>query len=366
MKERKVNLDYLNLYQEIPLFCALIASSLLRSKPCQETGRVLIVNTCLIGEFAASIPAIRDYIERHDETTVDLIVSPPLKQLAEKIRGVRNVYVAKSLYGRNNEKRGIAEQEFDAYDTIFVMRISRDAFRLIRKISTSKIRTGLREYAGYALHLWGSLLNRKSPKQWRELNFEMLGEETREMSFDEIFDFSESEHADIAQLAELQTEKKKIIIHTGAGWIMKKWKNEKWVALLEMLHQLGEFRFIFVGGGEDASDYEAISSQLSFPTYSLIGKINLLQLLLVLRQGDCFIGTDSGPKNMAHLVDTRSLTIFGPGPHFYLPWSNHDIAIDKSRGRGLYQMFFYKKHGFIDEVTVDDVYEAFKNVLWKQ
>lgn len=364
MKERKVNLDYLNLYQEIPLFCALIVSSLFRHKPPQKTGRVLIVNTCLIGEFAASVPAIRDYIMRNEGMTIDLMVSPPLKELAEKIRGVEKVHVAKSLYKRQNEKSEHAEQVFSTYDTVFVMRISRDAFRLIRKISAIKIRTGLREYSGYALHLWWSLLSRTLPKQWRELNFEMLGGEVREMPFDELFEFSESDFAGVAQLAELQTEQKKIIIHTGAGWVMKKWENEKWVELLMKLHQLGDIRFVFAGGGEDADDYEYIASKLEFPTHSLINKITLLQLLFVLHQSDYFIGTDSGPRNMAHLAQTPTVAIFGPGPHFYMSWSTADVAIDKSRGRGLYQMFFYKKHGFIDKITPDEVYEAFKNTLW--
>jgi len=366
MKGRKVNTGYLNLYQEIPLFCALALRSFFRAKLREKTGRVLIVNTCLIGEFAASIPAIRDYLQRHEGVVIDLMVSPPLKPLAEKIRGVRRVYVATSLYRRENETGVDADQQFDSYDTIFVMRISRDAFLLIRNIAAGKIRTGLREYSGYALHLWGSLLTRTRPKQWRALNFEMLGGELKESSFDEIFEFSESELSEIAQRAELQTTQKKIIIHTGAGWIMKKWKNEKWIELLQRLHQLNDVRFIFVGGGEeDAADYTHISSKLAFQTYSLINNIGLLELLLVLHQGDYFIGTDSGPRNMAHLAGTPTVAIFGPGPHFYMPWRTTDVAIDKSRGRGLYQMFFYKKHGFIDDISVDEVYEAFKNTLWK-
>ena len=363
MKKRKVNLDYLNLYQEIPLFCALIVSSFFRKKARHITGNVLIVNTCLIGEFAASVPAIRDYIERNENVAVDLMVSPPLKPLAERIRGVRGVYVARSLYGRRIEGTERAEQTFAVYDKIFVMRISGDAFRLVRRISFGAIRTGLLEYGGYAIHLWGSILNRKVPKQWVELNFKMLGGALRNLSFDEIFQFLESDYADVARLEALQTTGKKVIIHTGAGWVMKKWDTDKWIELLNRVRHLGDVRLIFVGGAEDADDYAVIAAKLKSPSYSLIGTIDLLQLLLVLRQSDYFIGTDSGPKNMAHLADTRSVAILGPGPHFYMPWSKKDAVIDKSHGRGLYQMFFAKKNGFIDQITADEVYEAFKK-LW--
>jgi ADP-heptose:LPS heptosyltransferase len=292
------------------------------------------------------------------------MVSPPLKSLAERIRGVGVVYVARSLYGRRNEETERAEQEFVAYDEIFVMRISTSAFRLIRSMSSGVIRTGLREYSVYALRLWVSLFRRKAPKQWKELSFEMLGGTIRTIPFDDLLQCTESDYADIARLEMLQTVEKKVIIHTGTAWVMKKWDNEKWAALLSRLQNLGSMRFIFVGrGDEDADDYAAIALRVGFPIYSLIGN-DLLQLLLVLRRSDYFIGTDSGPRNLAHLADTRSLTILGPGPHFFMPWNKQDVVIDKSRGRGLYQMFVAKKSGFIHHISVEEVYEAFKSHLW--
>ncbi len=365
MKEKRINLDYLNLYQEIPLFCALVLNNLFRTKPVQKTNGVLIVNTCLIGEFAASLPAIRDYLQRNEGVEVDLMVSPPLKSLAEKVRGVRNVYVARSLYSRSIEEYGDAYQQFAAYDTIFVMRVSRDAYRLIQSVSAREIRTGLREYSGYALHLWGSLLYRRPPKQWREINFEMLGGTVHDVPFDEIFRFSQNDYDAVSRLEALQTMHKKVVIHTGASWPMKKWGADKWVAFLCRARELGDIRLVFVGGDEAEDDYNLISSQLDFDTYSLINKIDLAQLLLVFRLCDYFVGVDSGPRNMAHLTDTRTVAIFGPGPHFYMPWSTEDISIDKSGGRGLYQMFFYKKHGFIHQITADEVYNAFKS-LWNR
>lgn len=364
MKERRINLDYLNLYREIPLFCALVLSSFSRTKPRQKTGRVLIVNTCLIGEFAASLPAIRDYINRNEDLAVDLMVSPPLKTLAGRVRGVRNVYIAKSLYGRRIEEVERAEQQFAVYDTVFVMRISDDAYRLLRRISAGEMRTGLKEYSGYAIHLWTSVLFRKPPKQWMELNFEMLGGTLKDIPFDNIFQFAQSDYDAVKSLEALRTTQEKVIIHTGAGWVMKKWSTGAWVAFLRKAQTLGDLRFIFVGGKEDADDYAAIASQLDFPVYSLIGRIDLLQLLLVLRESDYFIGVDSGPRNMAHVADTRSVSILGPGPHFYMPPNKKDVVLDKSRGRGLFQMFFRTRHGFTEQITADEVFEAFKNKIW--
>ena len=362
MNVRKVNLEYLNLYQEIPLFCALTLRNLFRKKPHGRTGRVLIVNTCLIGEFAASLPAIRDFIQRNSQDAVDLVVAPPLKELAERVRGVKNVYTAKSVYGRSVEREQQPAQEFGAYDTIFVMRMSAEVYRLLRTIPATRLHSGLKEYSRYALHVGKSLLLRRRPKQWVELNFEMLGGVLKRVPLDEIVEFIPEDEEVVEKLAVLQTAEKKVLIHTGTSWSMKHWDTGKWVALLKRLHREGDTRFIVVGGKEDEEDCAYIASHLEFPVYSLIGQVSLPQLLLVMQRSEYFIGVDSGPKNMAHLADLRSVSIFGPGPHFYLPLDPRDIAIDRTRGGGVWQMFFYAKKGFIHQITVDEVYDAFKKV----
>ena len=158
-----------------------------------------------------------------------------------------------------------------------------------------------------------------------------------------MFQFSESDHADVARLEALQTPQIKIIVHTGAGWVMKKWIPTNGLNFSTGCDVSAAYASFSSGGAEDADDYAVIAAKLKFPAYSLIGTINLLQLLLVLRQSDYFIGTDSGPRNMAHLADTRSVAILGPGPHFYMPWDTRDIELDASRPRTVSDVLFKKK-----------------------
>ena len=362
MRVRRVNTEYFNLYKEIPLFCALVLRSFFRSRPTEPTNRTLVVNTCLIGEFAASLPAVRDYIVRHPHTTVDLMVAPPLRPLAERVRGVGQVYTARSLYGRKSEGASEAAERLGPYDQIFVMRISPDVYRILSRVTAGRVRTGLREYSGYALHLWGSLLSRRLPKQWSTLNFEMLGGKEKHIPFEDIIDYSPEDDARVGALEPFHGAGKRIIIHTGASWLMKHWRADRWTALLERLHALGNISFIFVGGEGDRAEHEAIAAKLPFKVYSLIGSIDLLDLSLVLRKSDYFIGVDSGPRNLAHLVGLRSVCIFGPGPHFYMPSDPRDIVLDKTRGRGVLQMFFYSRHSLIDQISVDEVYDGFMKV----
>jgi len=357
-----INWEYLNLYQEIPLFVALKLRSLFRRR-AHATGRTLIVNACLVGEFATSVPAIRDYIMRHPEAAVDLMVSPSLASFARHVRGVHTVYTARSLYGRRVERERGDEQKLGSYDHIFVMRVSADVYQKLIGVRAGEIRTGLYEYSGYALHLWGSLLGRRRPKQWRELNFEMLGGTPRAFTFEELFEADTEDIARIRALPEFSMTERNVVIHTGVNWSMKHWSTDAWAAFLIKAHTLGNIRFIFVGGTGDEKDYAAIAAKLDFPLYSLIGKTDMWELVLALRQADCFIGVDSGPRNIAHLVDVPSVCILGPGPHFYLPENPRDIVLDRSRGRGLFQMFVRTKSSFIDQILPEEVYAGLNRLL---
>lgn len=359
---KKINFDYLNLWKEIPLFCLLIMKKFFARRSGRGSGNILIVNPSLVGEFAASAPAIRDYIERHPSKQIDLIVSPPLKKLAEHLIGVRNVYTTASVFARASEQAA-CEQSLDAYEKTIVLRMSPAVYRLLKHTHTGRLETSLPNFIDYAFHLTINLIIGRTPRSWRVINFEMLGGTPKDISFDNLFHFSDTEREGVAMLPALKGEEKKIFIHTGASWVLNKWRNEKWVEALAQIHELGDYRFIFVGANNDAADYESIAASLPFKTYSLIDTVDWQDLALAFWLGDYFIGVDSGPRNLAHLADLPSITLLGPGPHMYTPHNGRDIILDHSNGRGLYQRFFHKKNGhFIDKIQPTEVVRAFQEL----
>ncbi len=359
----KVNFDYLNIFKEPVLFIALIVRHAFTQKAKVESDAILIVNVCLIGEFAASVPALHEFIRTHKDTEIDLLVSPPLKALAEHLRGVRMVYTAQSVFARTIERPHAGEQPFGSYKKIMVMRISPDAYRVLGTIETVQVQTGFLHLVSYGVHLAWNLLAGTTPRSWRDVSFDMLGEAPRDIPFDDLFGFPPADYERVRALPALETPQKKIIVHTGASWSMNHWSADKWVACIKELHELGDFRFIFVGAKKDEEDERYISSRLPFPLYSLISHVNLVDLALVLRTSDYFIGVDSGPRNLAHLADLPSITLLGPGPHMFTPHNPRDIVLDRSGGRGLYQRFFYQKNRFIERITPEEVCEAFTVLL---
>ena len=325
---------------------------------------ILIMNTCLIGEFVASLFAIESFI-KEKKAPVDIIVSPPQKSMAEKVRGIRNVYIAKSNYGRGFEGDSKENKlNLKKYKEIIVLRSSEEGYNLIKDIDTEKIKTSLKYFILYGLHLFKNLVLRKTPKQWKDLNFKMLNVKERDLNFEDIFKFEKKDFEKIDKLNEIKTKQKIILLHVASNWPMKNWKIKKWIELLKKIKKnYPNYRFVFLGSGEDINIFKKIKLQLNFKIYSLINKIDLKDLLLVMRRSDYFIGIDSGPMNVAHLCNLRSISIMGPGPHMYLPYNKLDIVIDKSNGRGLYQRFFKKKEGgFIDKITVNEAFSAFKKL----
>lgn len=335
-------------------------------KPENSTQAILIVNVCLIGEFAASVPAIHAFIEKHSGVPIDIVVSPALKELAEHLRGIRGVYSALPIAPRILDQQHASTEGriFGPYDEMIVLRMSRSVFRLLKRVQARQIRTGAKEMLRYGFHLLVSIMRKQTPRPWRDACFTMLSLTPAKPPFEKLFSFSEKETKKIRLLPELQAAKKKVIIHTGASWILNHWPARRWANLLQLLAAEGDWSFIFVGNaGIDLDDFGAIASQLTIPPYSLVGKISILELLLVLRESDFFIGIDSGPSNLAHLAELPSITLLGPAPHMFTPPNPQDIVIDKSKGRGLYQRFIYgKQQAFIEQITPEEVCRAFERL----
>lgn len=358
-----INLDEFRIAGEIPLLIKLRLKQLFKTETA--TGRrVLIIDTCIIGDFIATLPALWTFIQR-TRAEVDLIVSPPVKPIAESIKGVRKVFTAKSIYNRSIEKQNERMTLPHEYDRVLVLRISPDAYQLLNHVSYSELTTYDIPFLKYFAHLVWNIFRKKEVTQWRDVNFEMAGIEKpgRDLEFDDIFSVSEAEYGRVKELSEMQGTRKRVVIHTGSGWRVKLWDNEKWIEAIRYISRLGEFDFIFVGGGEhEARSFEYIQQRLDFKLRSLINKVDLKTTLLVMRLSDYFIGIDSGPRNMAHLADLRSITLLGPAPKNFMPVNNLDVVIDKFTCR-CKSLFYFHKVSAIHNISADDVVNGFKRLL---
>lgn len=357
-------LDYFNRNEfkiggELPLLLKLRIKQLFAKKP-PPRNKVLVVDTCIIGDFLATLPALRAFIKSIGKE-VDLVVSPPVRSIAESIRGVNTVYTASSIYGRSNELRDGSAVLPNVYDHVLVLRISPGSYEMIRRLDYSSITTYEIPLIRYFVHLVWNILVRREVRQWREINFEMARVESagNVLDFNDIIVTTEREFGQARAMPEMQGAGKRVIIHTGSGWKVKLWSDEKWVETIRKINTLGDFDFIFVGGGEqEARSFDYIRSRLDVPVHSLINKIDLKTLLVVMRLSDYFIGVDSGPRNMAHLADLRSISLLGPAPKNFMPVNAADVVIDKFLCR-CKSLFYFHKVSAIQKISADEVLDAF-------
>ncbi len=358
-----INKKELKLGGEIPILLRLRMRKLLRRRAA-NTGEILVIDTCLIGDFMGTLPALRQFI-RTSGREVDLVVAPPMESLAGAIRGVRRVFTAESVYTGNGNNASEYPGLLRSYGLVLVLRIGPAAYKLLKQVTCSNIILYDVQYFRYVGHLIKNIVLKRPVKQWRTVNYEIVGQEPPEDDgrFDDLFDIDALAYARARSLMpDTGGGTKLVLIHPGSGWSVKLWSNEKWAELLRQLNALDRFTFLIIGGGEfERRSFEEIQKNLDFRIFSLIDRADLLTTLLIMRMSHYFIGIDSGPRNMAHITDLRSITFLGPAPNNFMPRNRKDIVINKFTCRCKSLVYLHRTSA-LQKLPVDEVVSAFKQL----
>ena len=366
--------DVLNVYdlaiarEIIPLIrlrLRILKSAFTRSS-ANGRKRILIVAPCVVGDCLSYLPVIEEYAEEND-TTYDIVVSPDFRSLAERLRRVSRVFVASSSYNRVTERQGRSAQELPPeYDLMIVLRLSPDAFNLIRQVRCSRIVSSDSTLLRYLIHLAKSSLLGQPVIQSRDTMYGVLGVKARpgESRVPTVFRLGPHDDDNLKQLPEIQGHEKKVLIHTGSGWQVKLWSDDRWVDLLKRINSLDPSRFVFIGRGDvEKSAFERIQERLDFKVYSLINSLTLWELFLTMRRSDCFIGVDSGPRNLAHLADLRSVTLLNPAAvKNFMPFDERDIVVEK-QNRYPANIINTRRGAKLSDISVEEVFEAYRVLL---
>src|SRR5262249_17305104 len=160
---------------------------------------------------------ITDFIREHPHAEIDLLVSPTVAPLAQRVRGVRRVYVARSVFARETELDDLDTSLAPYYDLVIVLRLSGPARRLLAKTSYQAARTYLLPLLRYSFELIRKPVT--EAKQLSELNFEVFGKtgkDVRHLHVDDALDLSDAPSAPV-------WPGRTIVVHTGSGSRFYKW-----------------------------------------------------------------------------------------------------------------------------------------------
>ena len=131
-----------------------------------------------------------------------------------------------------------------------------------------------------------------------------------------------------------------------------------------------KINLVIVGPEGERHSIEKLLVKKKLPLIDLVGKINLAEIFLLMRESQLFIGNDSGLMHLSALANIPTIGLFGPSdPKKYHPWGERTLAIrspktpDELMG---YKDFNSKNvNSLMGDLTVKVVYEEIIK-FWKK
>jgi ADP-heptose:LPS heptosyltransferase len=169
----------------------------------------------------------------------------------------------------------------------------------------------------------------------------------------------------LAPAGKREDNRKQIIVHTRGGSKYKRWQTAKWIELCRRLSERGQVWLVGTQG--ESEDLARIAASAGKGTGVCITP-TLQELITKLSKSDVFVGLDSGPANIASMLDKPAVVLFGPGVvHLYRPISRFSVAL---AGRNMRQcspcvqkFCSYNTCICLAEISVDKVVETTLSVL---
>ncbi len=122
-----------------------------------------------------------------------------------------------------------------------------------------------------------------------------------------------------------------IVIAPSANWVGKIWPIERFSELIDKIQKSKKFKksyFVIVGSQEEKAHISKLFRINNSLLYNLVGKTNLAEIFLIMKESKLFIGNDSGLMHLAALAKVPTVGLFGPSDSKkYHPWGEKTLAI---------------------------------------
>lgn len=166
----------------------------------------------------------------------------------------------------------------------------------------------------------------------------------------------------------------RIVIAPVANWIGKTWPAERFIELIDRLSHavdppLPDAHFIIMAGpGEEEVARRVLAACPKGRGFDAIARFSPLEAAAVIAGCDAFIGNDSGLMHCAAATGIPTLGLFGPSNRaVYRPWGAQARMVETPESFAQIQVLpGYApdaRQSFMNSLSVDRVYAAFKNML---
>ena len=231
---------------------------------------------------------------------------------------------------------------------------------LIARLSKSKIRIGPKSLDGKPNES-AYLFDRRVDIDWRRYPDSNVSEhileivrpfgiDTKDLSSEISFDESDNIEAK-KFISEIQPDTKSLLIglHVGAGKPANRWSLNKYVELIQKLNSNYSCVFYLTGSDSDSEELKYVISNSKVKLHKYLNK-QIHQVAALIANSDLFITNDTGIMHVAGTTGTPQVSLFGPtNPFNWAPCGKNKI--------------FLRKSDLIDDIEVEDVFSACKNLL---
>jgi ADP-heptose:LPS heptosyltransferase len=272
-----------------------------------EDKNLLILHQGALGDFVLTFPALIRLQKNFKH--IDAICKSSLGHLAVQLNLINRWYaldsaIVASLFSNDIDVR--IKEILISYHTIVVVSFSEQLRQTIQRISGQRVcRIPPRPNSYKRIHVADHILT----------NFVQCGLIANdEQCALQPFQLNQQQQRDATTKSPL-----KILLHPGAGSVLKMWPLAKFLRLEALLESKGCQSEYVIGPAEMFLKEELLACKDDLKTIHTPG--DLAALAALIKTADALIGNDSGVSHLAAFLGLPTVTIFGPSdPQRWKPY----------------------------------------------
>ncbi|MFQ5952246.1 MAG: glycosyltransferase family 9 protein [Candidatus Omnitrophota bacterium] len=312
---------------------------------------ILFITLSNLGDIILTTPVLEKLCDEFPGASVDVITGPAGRGLFSAHPRVRNVIVHKKRTSLKERLGFFLELRRGKYDLTVDLKNSLLPYILGARCRTSVLDLsvpGRHKKEGHLTKLLNLGLDAFSGTRF----FLPVSEEER-TSADGILSSNEG--------------RKVVLMNPGAKSHLKRWDSGKFAKLADRLIEELDCSVLVCGNEDDRETVECFMASVTQPVINLCCRTSVGILSELMRKSSLVITNDSAPLHMASAVNAPTIAIFGPSDE-----KKYGPLADKSRvvkpviscrpcEKALCEVG--PDEGCISNVTVDEVFEAAKELL---
>lgn len=295
--------------------------------------RILIVEVNWVGDVLFSTPFIRAVREAYPDSHISCLLHPRCLEVLRSNPRLDEIII----YDEEGVHRGILGK----LKLILSLRRKRfdTAFILHRSFTKALIAylAGIGERIGYSTKGRGFILTKSAeepaPAAHKVEYFLAIaraaGIRPESRSYEFVFNADDRKFIrDLLMREGIGQSEKVVVINPGGNWPPKRWREENFARLADILSERFKVRIVISGAEKDVGLAESIRSRMKSAAVIAAGKTTLKQLGALLARSSLVVANDSGPMHMAVAVGAKVIALFGPtSPALTGPYGDGDYTV---------------------------------------